>query len=654
MKTVLVKLFYRIQKIVWVIGFFMMLCAPASAYLTGECFERSVHEPIIKISWKKDQHYMNDKFPSAVFRDFKNQVSFSWREPSADNTFYKQKFQLILKNLNRGHWLEVDALYLGPKDFKKDLFCRLAEVVPEVHELNVNDTGLIATYDKETSGQLAEKDKTMPFLLRMQITKNQRGEFRTSLRGYMDNALKDSTCSQKIQTEVAFTHAFLGKIVTKYDKLLETNPSSAEVIEEREKIEAMGHFLIQALQSARDEGEACFQDIARIHLINSLSLMMDRNQSLKNVNHDALLGGAELQLLTYALLTAPTSDGGSPLIQFFTARDRANPQSPLSLRTEAGSPAVTGFYNCQNRRIHLDAELSPADLSGLLLHELTHFFFDISGPSMNPDLQDFDSRTLLLIDESLAAVTAAFFQKALRVQAGEIVLPQEAKTLNPLATFFNPLGVFATTFENLRTGEQKINLQRFMSETFLASRELRGSSGFSQSQEMIRSTFSHLANSHFQFDSETDREKLVDSASNKILSKAFYPVQEQVEGRFTLNVNSNGQSIFSKLKANTIYYLDARSGLMHESNLSEAYAWLNSVVTSAHGEPSAQCQSLEKAAQHGDLKGYLGLGVVADGLVSTPGRGSVMPGRPTVMPGRGSVMPSAAPIRLCIHSDLGI
>ncbi len=637
---------------------------PARAFLNGSCSAEGEVKSI-EVRWQNDQQEVmidGKSRPAALFRTGSQSSFLSWLVEAEEIKGLQQKFLLRIPSPGSvSASLEAFAVtarsqrdLLGGQTpklvFKKKLKCHFVETLPEETTLGSDvkgpETGLVATFDKASSPQLVANDQIFPFLTRLRISKLPNQSYRALFRNFVVEAGDLSKCSRSLQIEYKQTFSFFRFAVADYDKKLRETPSDESVLQERKEIQAMGEFLIEVLQKARTEGDECFGQMAKVHLLNSVAFTMERNQNFVSQTRDALLGGFELQLMTLALLQ------NEKTIRFISADSRSDQDSPLGRRTADGKPLIQGFYNCQNRTMHLDAEMDPSDLAGLFLHEITHFFFDTDGPNQEA------SASLLLIDETLAAVTAAFFQKAMRVRAGEIETLSTTENFNPLARFFDPVGFFSRAFDVLESGKMPITLQAFMDQTFFAKKNENLSPIVSK---MIESSFAEVTKSHFKFASERERDQFSENTSSLALEASFYPLGKQIEKAFTLRLGNKPLSLFSKLSPNQIYYVDTRAGVLYSSNLAEAYGWLQKIVERAEGGASRQCEALTQAAKADDLHGYLGIGVVDEDFERS-GRGTIMPGAPsTAMPGRGTVMPGgrgtvmpSAPLRLCIHGNEGI
>ncbi len=379
----------------------------------------------------------------------------------------------------------------------------------------------------------------------------------------------------------------------------------------------------------------CFSIVAKTYLIESISTLLIRNVRNQRSHSQDVFSGHEMAVLSLFLLNA-----FSDKIHVLTPEVRNRSICPFQKRINVSDHeqyAILAGYNCETAEIYFDPFQSPLNLAAIFIHEVDHLLRDKLGPVNSSE----DLTQYILLDETLAALSAAYYQKAMSTFShGEFLDSQSNQRIQSESAnlaLFRGNGIFSRLFDMLSANSGAKNLSEFLSALFFQR------SNFGVNQERFLKIADEVSNVYFGRSLSIDqREGLKSWLENTEDDLPSLSPLANLEDKIRLKIEAAPIGTVGNSNSRLVTLFDKIGGQLYATNVGETLDFLQKLETIIRGSSSSACQALARAYDSSDqLEGYLGKS--SEGSCSsakTTSRG-INPNGHGVIPG--------SPIRLCIQ-----
>ncbi len=384
---------------------------------------------------------------------------------------------------------------------------------------------------------------------------------------------------------------------------------------------------------------SCFSFAAKAYLLESISTLLIRNIRSQPFGQNRKFSGQELAMLSIFILNAFPDK-----VHVLTPDARMRSSCPFqkTIMTKGKEQyAILAGYNCRKSEVFIDPFQTPLNLAAVFFHELDHLLRDKLGPQ-NPFS---DLTSYILLDESLAAVTAAYYQKTLgSFSHGDYIDQKSPRRISPEDagfSLFEKNGVFSNLYDQNQSNLISRGLLGFLTALFFESNRPEFAS------EAARTIINEISNVYF--DRDVTSAELISLAPEVVLRwsrKSDHANQEALfsplgilERQLELVISDQARGLMEFDLNNTVALVDSVNGQKYTTNLANILDLLQLIEEKINGPASQACEIFEQASQsHDGLRGYLG---------KSP-NDSCKPNGHGVIPNGHNVIPSGV-IRFCIQ-----
>ncbi len=246
-----------------------------------------------------------------------------------------------------------------------------------------------------------------------------------------------------------------------------------------------------------------------------------------------------------------------------------------------------------------------------------------------------DLSSFILLDETLAAVTAAYYQKTLEsFSHGSYIDQNSPRRISPKDAgfaLFEEQGNFSNLFDKNQSNSDSTGLFDFLKVLFFSADRTQVMSA------AAKTIINEISNVYFG--RNVNSRELVHLSPDAALAwsrnsggKALFSPLALLEQQLGLEISDQAIGLMEDLPNNSVALLDSVNGQKHATNLGQILELLKSVEEKINAPASQSCEIFEKATQSDDgLQGYLGKAT----------NGSCKPNGHGVIP--------SGPVRFCIQ-----
>ncbi len=391
-----------------------------------------------------------------------------------------------------------------------------------------------------------------------------------------------------------------------YEDLLETYDIAlgSDVPDENEKsdfalqVRAQGarlsEFMSQLNSHVFSVSEPCLDYLNNVYLAKSMTVLLRRFYRLQTQSDFYSPVGTELSLLTTFMINQ------SPrYLRFIKPTLRNQKKGRWQETLEDGTPLILGAFDCTERAIYLDPSLPPLDLAGVFLHEMDHLFRDrfFDWPKAKMSIA-----AAVLLGESLAAMTAGYFQKVYSLGFDEDKLKQ------PLApqiglNLYRPDGPFLKFFVAVFGSTAPASAFEFFQKFLLGSTK----SANSLPPEIVADWNEVLSSMMKGYFGSPLPELIKDRLALDKLPSDLASLASHLEKNLKVKISLQGEDLQSNLNGSEAEVFDSRNGVGFASNLGQITQFFQRLSNSLDGNASEYCGQIQTASQKGgELQSFAG------------------------------------------------